>query len=177
MCHESARHMSYAAVSQKGSGSCSAKRGFAPGLPLVLSFRSCAYRRCLPLRTLTSLCRSAFLLRTVPLRLLWGFLGARVACLGTACGADVASVHIPFWFIFMVYLFIFFNTLSLFSLSPLSLSGSFSLSRLSLSVPMGPYCASGLVVDYIVLIAVARVRFHLLDESEVIRRRFIGPCA
>ena len=32
--------------------------------PLVLSLRPYAYRRCLPLRTLTSLCRSASLLRT-----------------------------------------------------------------------------------------------------------------
>ena len=33
---------------------------FCAWFPLVLSFRSCAYRRCLPLRTLTSLGRGAF---------------------------------------------------------------------------------------------------------------------
>ena len=40
------------AVSLSG-GSCSAQRGFAPGLPRP-SVHPGAYRRCLPLRTLTS---------------------------------------------------------------------------------------------------------------------------
>ena len=42
---------------------------FCAWSPLVLSLRPYAYRRCLPLRTLTSLCRSASLLRTSTLEI------------------------------------------------------------------------------------------------------------
>ena len=108
---------------------------------LVLSLRPCAYRRCLPLRTLTSLCRSAFPSQD----------SSSSSTLGISLrqGSLVwERLVVQPWLQYILFYCLSFLSFYLFPVPPSSV----------FSVPMDRRCVSGLVVDYIVVVDVSRVR-------------------
>ena len=113
--------------------------------PLVLSLRPCAYRRCLPVTYAYLTLPERFSSQDSSTSSILGISLSRGRLFGNGlwCSRGFGTNS------FVVYPF--YRSISF---QPLSLSGSFSLSRLSLCVPMQPR-----YVDYIVVIDVTRVRF------------------